>query len=93
MEKVLIILSLFGCSDAGNQCELLQTADQVYQTRSACERQIDATLQSGQDAPYPTVIAHCGTAAETARVVDDLSPESEPGAAIAAILETAAPSS
>ena len=75
MEKVLVILSLFGCSDAGTQCELLQTADQLYRSQAACERRIDAVLgTAGQDAPYPTVIVHCGTAEETARILDDLTP-------------------
>lgn len=84
MEKVLVILSLFGCSDSGTQCELLQTADQLYRSQAACERRVDAVLRTaGRDAPYPTVIVHCGTAEETARVLDDLSPGRTGNAAIA----------
>ena len=83
MEKVLIILSMFGCSDAGNQCDLLDTGTEVFQSRAACERQIDASIHTGMDAPYPTIIANCGTPEETALIVKDLAPGAPDGAAIA----------
>ncbi|MDF1794712.1 MAG: hypothetical protein P1U88_22575 [Thalassobaculaceae bacterium] len=93
MDKVLIILSLFGCADSGTQCELLDTAGQVYATHGVCERRIDAALATGQDAAYPTIIAYCGTPAETAQVVDTLTPTESPAAAVAANLDAADPSS
>ncbi|MEQ8394936.1 hypothetical protein [Thalassobaculum sp.] len=75
MEKVLVILSLFGCSDAGAQCEPIPVADAFYDSRAVCERQVEARLGSGDlDGPYPTVIANCGTAQETAQVIADLVP-------------------
>ena len=82
MEKVLIILSMFGCSDAGNQCELLDTGAELYQSRAACERQINASMESEMEAPYPTIVAHCGTPEETALVVEDLTPGAS-GSAVA----------
>ena len=83
MEKVLIILSMFGCSDAGNQCDVLDTSAELYQSRAACEQQVDVVLQNQQDAPYPTIIANCGTPEETALIVQDLAPDAANGSAIA----------
>lgn len=83
MEKVLIILSMFGCSDAGNQCELLDIGAEIYRTRAACERQIEASMQTEMNAPYPTIIANCGTPEETALVVKDLAPGAPEGSAVA----------
>lgn len=83
MDKVLIILSMFGCSDAGNQCDLLDTGAEVYQSRAACERQIDASMETEMDAPYPTIVAHCGTPEETALIVKDLTPGAADGSAVA----------
>ena len=84
MDKVLIILSMFGCSDAGNQCELLDTSAEVFQSRAACERQIDSSIETEMDAPYPTIIANCGTPEETALIVKDLTPDASDGSAVAA---------
>ncbi|MCR9072639.1 MAG: hypothetical protein NXI18_13050 [Alphaproteobacteria bacterium] len=75
MEKVLLVLSLFGCSDAGAQCEPIPVADAFYDSRAVCERQIETRLGSGDlDGPHPTVIANCGTAQETEQVIADLVP-------------------
>lgn len=83
MEKVLIILSMFGCSDAGTDCALLDTGAELYESRAACERRIDDSMETEMDAPYPTIIAHCGTPAETAVIVDDLAPGTGAGSAVA----------
>lgn len=83
MDKVLIILSMFGCSDAGNQCKLLDTGAELYQSRAACERHIEASFPSEMDAPYPTIIANCGTPQETALIVEDLTPGASKGSAVA----------
>jgi hypothetical protein len=83
MEKVLIVLSMFGCSDAGTRCDLLDTGAEVFRSRAACERQIDASMETGMDAPYPTIIATCGTPEETALIVKDLAPGAPDGSAVA----------
>jgi hypothetical protein len=93
MEKVLILLSLFGCSDAVTQCDVLRVSERTYVSRQACERQIDAALQARLDAPYPTVVAHCGTAAETASLVDDLVPGADGAEMIAGNIGGSAPNS
>ena len=83
MEKVLIILSMFGCSDAGTQCDLLDTSAEIFQSRVACERHIESSLQTEMNAPYPTIIANCGTPEETALIVEDLAPDAADASALA----------
>lgn len=93
MEKVLIILSMFGCSDAGTQCDLLDTRAEVFQSRAACEQRIESSMQTEMDVPYPTIIANCGTPEETALIVEDLAPGTSDGAAVASNRTVSLPNS
>lgn len=93
MEKVLIILSMFGCSDAGTQCDLLDSGAEIYRTRAACEQEMDSVLQDTQGVPYPTIIANCGTPEETALIVNDLAPGASNGSAMASNQTVSRPNS
>lgn len=78
MQKALIILSLFGCPDGAAsgaaECDALAVPAPAYASQAACETRIDAALETLADAPYPVVVAHCGTLEETAEVLLDLVP-------------------
>jgi len=69
METALILLTLFGCNDAGLDCETLARSQARFGTMAACEAAIDPAFDGVIGLPFPMVIAQCGTRAETAAAI------------------------
>ncbi|MEJ6010545.1 hypothetical protein [Novosphingobium aquae] len=61
MSALTFALVLLGCSDAGDECQALQTQQAVFATRAECTAQIEPALMSGiaARADYPSVLARC----------------------------------
>jgi len=74
MDKVLIVLSVFGCGDAAVNCDLLGERMETYQTEAACERRVEDVLTTATGLPYPMVVAQCANPAETAATIAELVP-------------------
>lgn len=61
MTTTLFALVLFGCADDGQACVRLHAPAPTFATRSACEGQLEAALQSDVSlrADYPLVTGRC----------------------------------
>ena len=66
MKEALIVLSLLGCDDTGLQCEYIRTAEASFADLETCRAASSEYLASADDAAYPTVVAMCSPAAQTA---------------------------
>lgn len=61
MAGLVYALVLMGCSDAGDQCQTLETSSMAFTSRVSCEASIAAALESDAAlrADHPTVVARC----------------------------------
>jgi hypothetical protein len=61
MSVLTYALVLLGCSDAGDDCQALQTQQAAFATRAECTAQIEPALMSdvAASADYPSVLARC----------------------------------
>jgi hypothetical protein len=78
VKTALIILSLFGCDDAGASCQSLAVTEARFESVPACEQQIGRNLEETAWLDFPMVLAHCGTAAETEAVAMELAAPAAP---------------
>ena len=78
MKTALIILSLFGCDDAGASCQSLTVSETRFKSVPACEQQIGPSLEETAWLDFPMVFAYCGTAAETNAVAMELAAPARP---------------
>jgi|GEM_PF-955336 len=85
MTTLLIFLTLLGCDDAIRACEVLAPRPQAFETRVACQGAVDGLLERSLDQPYPTLVAQCGTAAETVEFLESVTPHGERATRTAAL--------
>jgi hypothetical protein len=78
VETALIILSLFGCDDAGGSCQPLAVSQARFETVSACEQRIGHSLEETAWLDFPMVLAYCGTTGETEAVSSELAAPAGP---------------
>ena len=61
MSALTFALVLLGCSDAGDECQALQSQQAAFASRAECTAQIEPALMSdvAARADYPSVLARC----------------------------------
>lgn len=81
MAEALIFLILLGCDDGERQCDVLGLSPLRFESKNACAPAASDFIERSLDAPYPMLVAHCGTAAE---IVDHLRTVASPAQVAAA---------
>lgn len=59
MKSAIIILSLMGCDDAGNNCEAIQVNNAHFTSQAECLRASEDLFEAQANADYPMVMAKC----------------------------------
>jgi hypothetical protein len=69
MSALTFALVLLGCSDAGDECQALQSQQAAFASRAECTAQIEPALMSdvAARADYPSVLARCEVRTSKAR--------------------------
>lgn len=85
MKTVFIILSLLGCDDAVQSCDVLASPARTYQSEAACRAASLTLLEEAVDRPYPTIVAQCGTREETLAFLETVAPGQQHEIAVASL--------
>ena len=81
MKTILIILTLLGCDDSGQQCDVLELPEQAFETQEACMDAADLLLDRSLDEPYPLLLTQCATKDETVDYIAGVAPPEQTAAA------------
>ena len=59
MSPLLIAMTLLGCSDAGDQCQVVKVLPARYATVEACNSAAETVLTRLSEADAPVMAVHC----------------------------------
>jgi len=67
MGPVLFVMAILGCGEGDSACEQVRLANARYPTEAACLAATVPELERADDILYPSVVAQCRPANQTAR--------------------------